>query len=69
MFLDVDQYSITLLILISIKIFNDFYDEKIVDDFLNSVYECFLSGKNFNIEGKIPKPKQDCYFPKFSTDS
>ena len=32
------------------KNFYDFYDEKIVDDFLNSVYERFVSGKNFHVQ-------------------
>ena len=35
------------------KNFYDFYDEKIVDDFLNSVYERFVSGKNFHIQGYV----------------
>ena len=35
------------------KNFHDFYNEKIVDDFLNSVYERFVSGKNFHIQGYV----------------
>ena len=33
------------------KNFYDFYDEKIVDAFLNSVYERFVPGKDFKIQG------------------
>ena len=32
---------------------NDFYDEKIVHDFLNSVYERFVSGRNYKIHGYV----------------
>ena len=35
------------------KNFYDFYDEKIVDNFLNSVYEHFVSGNNFYIQGYV----------------
>ena len=33
------------------KHFYDFHDEKIVDDFLNSVYESFASANNYKIQG------------------
>ena len=33
------------------KNFYDFYDEKIVDDFLNSIYERFVSGDYYKIQG------------------
>ena len=32
---------------------NDFYDEKIAHDFLNSVYERFVSGRNYKIHGYV----------------
>ena len=35
------------------KKFYDFYDEEIVDDFLNSVYERFVSGKNVHFQGYV----------------
>ena len=31
--------------------FYNFYEEQIVDDFLNSVYERFVTGKNFMFQG------------------
>ena len=33
------------------KSFYDFYNEKIVDDFLNSIYERFVSGGYYKIQG------------------
>ena len=35
------------------KHFYDFYDEKNVDLFLNSAYERFLRGKDFQIQGYV----------------
>ena len=31
----------------------DFYDEKIIDPVLDSVYECFVLGKDFKIQGYV----------------
>ena len=31
----------------------DFWQESLVDDFLNSVYECFVSGVEYKIQGFV----------------
>ena len=36
-----------------INFYQDNYDKKIVNDFSNSVYERFVSGKDFKIQGYV----------------
>ena len=35
------------------KEFYNFYEEQIVNDFLNSMYECFMPGKNLSFRGTL----------------